>query len=398
MRVVLLNKAFYPRFGGIENSLYYIALNLKLMGHEPIVVAGQHDKSLPLHDEVQGIEVFRYVYPTSSWTYFFDPIIHVLAAKKQLKLILEQIQADVIWCRSAYLCFAAHQVGFKGPIVFIPPVLIGLFQQEISRNLSGNTIHKSIRWVRHLLRSYQVSYVESVAFQAATFIITFSKNMHSQVVRQYPFTKNRISVIKPGVDIVKFAPQTPRPDLMQSFGLSKEHKVFLYVGRLTAEKNVNFLIDAFSMINNTNDRLILVGNGYDRHILEKNCKELGLEKKVIFAGHQENTAPFYNLAHFFLLPTLYEGFGQVYLEALSSGVPCIGYAGEYTATDEIVKDGVNGFIVYEHSPKALSLAFRQAHKLNEEKYQSMCRRARNSILNDYRWEHFVARTIDITGG
>jgi glycosyltransferase involved in cell wall biosynthesis len=394
MRIALTNDRFYPSFGGVENSLYYLALDLLHRGHTATIVVGQHDEDLPREGKVGEVDVFRYNYPISAWTYFLEPLIHVRAAARQFQRLLDQI--DAVWCRSAYTCCAAGRSGFDGPVVFIPPVLLKPFDQRIQVHLKGKLLHRLALRLLHHVRSPQRAYIERSAFQNSSWVVTFSDNVAAQVCDCYPFVENRISVVRPGVDVSKFIPQNPNLDLMRRYRLSKEHTIFLYVGRLTAEKNVDRLIKAFSMMEGSNDRLLIVGDGYHKPFLEQLSRELGVEKKVSFAGYQKETQVFYALADFFVLPTLYEGFGQVYLEALASGVPCIGYAGEFTATAEILDDGVNGFVVYEHSSEALGTALQYASDLGKERYEQMRQVARKTALENYRWEHFVSEVLELT--
>lgn len=394
MQIGLLNNTFYPRFGGVENSLFHIASTLATMKHTPVIIAGQHDETLPCEERIDDIDVFRYSYPSSAWTYFLEPLIHVRAAARQFQRLLDQI--DAVWCRSAYTCCAAGRSGFDGPVVFIPPVLLKPFDQRIQVHLKGKLLHRLALRLLHHVRSPQRAYIERSAFQNSSWVVTFSDNVASQVCNRYPFIEDKISVVRPGVDVSKFIPQNPNLDLMRRYRLSKEHTIFLYVGRLTAEKNVDRLIKAFSMVDGPNDRLVIVGDGYHKPFLKRLSRKLGLEKKIDFAGYQKDTQQFYALADFFVLPTLYEGFGQVYLEALASGVPCIGYAGEFTATAEIIEDGVNGFVVYEHSSEALGAVLRQASDLGQERYEQMRQVARETALENYRWENFVSEVLELT--
>ena len=95
------------------------------------------------------------------------------------------------------------------------------------------------------------------------------------------------------------------------------------------------------------------------------CK-LEIEDKVKFVGRQENIEQWYRENHVFVLPSLYEGFGSVYVEAMSSGLPCIAISnktGKYSvAADEIIDTGVNGYLMIENDSDELSYYLLKLYK------------------------------------
>jgi glycosyltransferase involved in cell wall biosynthesis len=396
MRIALVNNRFYPSFGGIENSLYYMAQHLKNLGHDPIIFVGRHEKYLSSHSIVKGIDVFRYPYPLMSWFRFLTPAFHFWMAYTGWKKICENETVDAVWCRHAPVGYALHKAGFDGPIIFIPPVLINSFRRETLARLRRGFISMVIRHLLYLSNVPQITYFERAMLKSATSVVTFSKNVASQVVSQYPFASGKIVTVNPGVDVEKFSPKKPIKELQNYYGLNEHQIVFLYVGRLTPEKNLEYLIEAYAKLDSKDIVLMLVGEGYYRSFLEDKCSTLGIKTNVIFAGYQDDPSAFYDLAYFFVLPSFYEGFGQVYLEALSSGVPCIGYACKHTATSEIVRDGLNGFVVYENSPNALFKAMDRARCLETKEYREMSKNSRDMILNKYRWAKFVRRVLSIS--
>lgn len=100
-------------------------------------------------------------------------------------------------------------------------------------------------------------------------------------------------------------------------------KILLFVGRLTAVKNLSFLLRALDYVIDTypDTVLLLVGEGNDRDTLEQEIKRLHLEKHVIFAGKKQGDELYahYNLGQIFILPSYYEPFGAVVNEALLAG-------------------------------------------------------------------------------
>ncbi len=141
-------------------------------------------------------------------------------------------------------------------------------------------------------------------------------------------------------------------------------KVVLFVGRLAKSKNLSKLIDAFSIVSRDNPAavLVLVGDGPEQKILEKQAKSLGLSDKVLFAGHQEGIHLYvwYLLADVFVLPSIREPYGAVVNEALMAGVPvlCSSCAGANVlingCTNGCVFDPYDKNILAHHIQKVLT--------------------------------------------
>ncbi len=132
-------------------------------------------------------------------------------------------------------------------------------------------------------------------------------------------------------------------DYFEKYDL-KGKKVLLFVGRLVKVKNLNTLLNVFSLYLTTNKNtvLILVGEGNKKQELESLVDSLGMQKNVIFAGRYENEALFawYRLADYFVLPSTSEVFGAGVNESLIAGVPvmCSDVAGAACLINE--KNGV----------------------------------------------------------
>ncbi len=129
----------------------------------------------------------------------------------------------------------------------------------------------------------------------------------------------------------------------------------LSVGTLKAQKNHALLLDAFARLPSSNARLMLVGGGEREGALRAQAARLGVSDRVIFAGFQADTRPFYKSADVFVLSSNYEGFGNVIVEALAAGTPVV-------STDcpsgpaEILEDGRYGRLVPVGDADALAAA------------------------------------------
>jgi len=140
----------------------------------------------------------------------------------------------------------------------------------------------------------------------------------------------------------KLKPQ--RENLRTSFGIKEKDFILLYVGRLSKEKLLFTLLDAYNQVNCQNKKLFLVGDGLLSSRLEKYAEKLNL-KEIYFMGFhpREKVFKFYTIADIFILPSGEETWDIVVNEAMCFGLPIITSNRIGSAVD-LVEDGYNGFI------------------------------------------------------
>ena len=150
------------------------------------------------------------------------------------------------------------------------------------------------------------------------------------------------------------AARESRDQRRESLGL--RGVTFAYVGRLWSGKGLNYLVDAFAVLQRRSESdvsLLIAGDGTDAQGLRDRCRKEGL-KNVVFTGFfQRDQLPFlYAASDVFVFPTLGDPFGQVVEEASSCGLPIISSSAAGEIEDRI-EEGVNGFIVPPMNSAAL---------------------------------------------
>lgn len=139
--------------------------------------------------------------------------------------------------------------------------------------------------------------------------------------------------------------QANRNAVRESLGICDADFVVGYVGRLSAEKGVNYLLSACVALvgDGVPLRVMIVGDGPQRDKLERLCQTLGLGDRVIFAGFQEDIAQWLPCMDLFVLPSLTEGTPMALLEAMSYGIPVVGSA--VGGVPQVIKHGETGLLV-----------------------------------------------------
>ena len=137
-------------------------------------------------------------------------------------------------------------------------------------------------------------------------------------------SENKIKILPNTIDTNIFQyKEAVRRKTRNGLGLNDEF-VIGFVGRLEPVKNLKFLIDVFAGVLqlNPNSKLLIVGDGSEKSSLVMYVRQNGLENKVLFTGKKENVVMFYNVMDCFMLPSLFEGFPLVVLEAFCCGLRC----------------------------------------------------------------------------
>ncbi|MEF7495736.1 N-acetyl-alpha-D-glucosaminyl L-malate synthase BshA [Lysinibacillus sp. RSDA_15] len=156
-------------------------------------------------------------------------------------------------------------------------------------------------------------------------------------------TVKPIETIYNFVDEREYFPRNSR-NLKEQFGIQEDEKVLIHVSNFRKIKNLPHIIEAFMKIRaNVKAKLLLVGDGPEKHRVMDQVKGSPYMKDVLFLGKQENLAELYAISDLKLLLSQQESFGLVLLEAMACGVPCIGT--NVGGIPEVIEHGVDGFIV-----------------------------------------------------
>lgn len=197
---------------------------------------------------------------------------------------------------------------------------------------------------------------ERKIMEAADLILAYSDHERDAMARLYDVARPRIEVLPAGVDTDVFRPMD-RDDCKRELGLEGK-KVVLYVGRVEPIKGLDLLLNAVtSMEDRKNLKLVMVGGKEGEPEvarLKARIQELGLAETVWFVGpvKQDRLPVFYNAAEALVLPSHYESFGLVALEALACGTPVV--ASRVGGLPTFLKDGETGYLVPWRSPDSFA--------------------------------------------
>lgn len=225
-----------------------------------------------------------------------------------------------------------------------------------------------------------------------------------QMVNLYAANAAKITVVPAGVDTTIFHPRD-RAEVRRMLGLPDlDTPILLFVGRIERLKGIDTLLESVAVVSRTcagrNLKVLIVGGGGQTE--EENAelsrvvqlhRDLNLEEQVEFVGSkpQEMLPLYYSAADITIMPSHYESFGLVAVEAMASGTPVI--ASNVGGLSYTIKDGETGFLVPEENHFALA---EQVHNLlkNPKLRLQMGRQAARHALQ-YSWGNIAASMIDL---
>lgn len=186
------------------------------------------------------------------------------------------------------------------------------------------------------------TYAPVVAFSInqSDAITAVSKNLREETFRSFNIEKD-IEVIYNFVDVHRF---NRKPiDAFRKVIAPNNERIVLHASNFRKIKRIGDVIHIFKKLNDViPSRLLLVGDGPERHVAESLCRELNLCDDIRFLGKQQDMEEIFAVADLFLLPSEYESFGLSALEAMAGGAPVV--ATNVGGLPEIIDQGVNGFM------------------------------------------------------
>jgi D-inositol-3-phosphate glycosyltransferase len=249
---------------------------------------------------------------------------------------------------------------------------------------------------RHHLSEHEPQYridAEGEVAHAVDRVICASEGERELLMHYYGTPRSRVSVVPCGADTEYFRPGD-REAARAKIGLTGDEPVVLFVGRIEPLKGIDILLRAAAIVEACYQLVILGGDAKDadrkRELMEL-ARDLGVCQRIHFIDavpHNELPA-YYSAADVCVVPSYYESFGLVAVEAMACGVPVI--ASRVGGLKDTVKDGRTGYLVAWRCPEPF------AEKLelllsNESLRRSMGREARE-VAQRYHWSK-VAESVE----
>ncbi|MGQ9530296.1 MAG: glycosyltransferase family 4 protein [Candidatus Bathycorpusculaceae bacterium] len=381
LTIMMLTWEFPPRIiGGISPHVYYLSKNLAKSGVKVYIVTCDFPGALQ-HEVIDGVEVFRvdsYKNPSpdfATWVYLMN-----VNMQKEAAALVNSLGGNIDLFHAHDWLVANAGIGLKH--VFRKPLLATIHSTEIGRR---NGVHFDYERMIHETEAW-------LTYEAWK-VICCSDYMVSHVKWAFGLPADKLVTIPNGVDAEVYN-KIEKEDLSSfrsNFALPEE-KIVLFVGRLVYEKGVHVLVNAVpKILEKVNAKFIIVGNGYMKEQLSNIVKNMGLSHKVNFTGFvdDETLRKLQKCADVSVVPSLFEPFGIVALEAMAAKSPVV--VSDTGGLSEIVEHDVTGVKVYANNPD--SLAWGITRVLLDENFANLIKaNAYRKVQEKYNWNKIAQQT------
>jgi len=319
-----------PGISGLSDIVWDMAKSFVKLGHEVHVIGSYHSSQFPNYQ----VKVHNFQTPPIGYRNILGQFWILNRAARVIRNLNLDILHSPDYVSTAFLTL----LDFNFPIVLTVPGNI------FERIQNGNPFDK--------LTTQVLKAAARISARKCNKVIVTSEKMATWWSKT-GVPNSKMVLIPYGIDTELFK---PIPDVRQKLSISPHKKMLLFVGRMSPEKGVKFLIPAVSLLcNNWGDiELHLIGSGIQqKHLQDLTCS-LGIEQQVIFHGQfQKSKLPiYYSAADLTILPSLSEGLPRTMIEALACQSPFLGT--RITGIEDHIQDQHTGYLVEPGNSRALA--------------------------------------------
>ena len=380
-RVLMLAWEYPPRvIGGLSRVVWALSRQLVKDGMEVHVVTADHPgtEEYSLDD---GVHVHRVKSQTDATPDFITWVSRLNIGMLQYSIKLHQeVTFDVVHAHDWMVTDAAWVMksGFGIPLV--------------------STIHATEQGRMGGIHTDMQRYVNQMewrlTFESWRGIVN-SHHMRNELQHLFNLPVDKIRMIPNGTDPSHFDFEfDPAP--LRNLYARAEQKIVLYVGRLVNEKGVQVLLEAAPQVlqNYPGTQFLIVGTGYFMDELKSRAHHLGVDHNVKFLGYvgDEELLKLYKIADIVAIPSLYEPFGIVALEAMAAKVPAV--VSDVGGLRDFVRHMETGITTYAGNPQSLAWGLLEVLR-NPGLAENLRRNALESVQNVYNWKVISDQTYAV---
>lgn len=329
MRIAIITENFYPKLDGVTRTIAMLLEHLQLRGHQAIVI-GPEDAPR----RYAGARIIGIPGPPIP----FYPELRMLLPRRHVGHRLARFHPDLI-----------HLAD---------PMLLGMVGLYWAHKLAVPAVGAYHTNIADYMGDFHLGFLKDPVWRYRRFL-------HNQCAATLVPSRStgtilakrgfeRIHQWPRGVDSILFDPAKRDLAWRRSLGIRDDQRLILYVGRLSHEKKLPVLAQAYRAVAAPDTHLLLVGGGPAREEIEAELQGL----PVTFTGYLkgEALARAYASADLFAFPSTTETFGQVVQEAMASGLPVLGCDAE--GVRDLVQPGVTGVLAAPHNARDFTNALR----------------------------------------
>jgi len=311
MKIAIISPSL--KMGGIERALTVLANYFSSLGHEVVFISCQEHE--PFYTLDASVEFYEFKYNRKPGV--LNKVLFYYHLLSFLRKIVTAIKPDCV------LSFGD---------VFNPLVLLALYNKQVPVFISDRTspdfpFNPVVKFGKRWLYPKAKGFVAQTQRAADYNKVKFDDKLNIKII------PNALKAV------------TLYPEMLRE-------KQIVYVGRLSKEKGVARLIEAFSKIEDKSWKLVLAGDGPETNYLRVKVDELNLNDAVQFLGKVSAVDELLAQSSIFVLPSFLEGFPNALCEAMSAGLPSVCF--DCIPHEALIENGINGFVVKDGDLNALA--------------------------------------------
>lgn len=385
MRIGIFTESYPPLVNGVSTSILNLQRALERQGHEVFIITVSDEKLKYIMEEDGKILRLPSVQLANCYDYKVTSVYPIKAINMIKKMNLDVIHSNVEFTIGIFARIVSEQLSI--PLVHTYHTNWEDYTHYVTKNkkILDDICKKIIKYL-------------SVFFEdkTVTELIVPSNKIYNLFKDKYEFTKN-IHIVPTGIETDKFYKekfdQKEINNLRKEFNIKKKDFVVMTVSRLAQEKSVDRLIINHKKLleNNSNFKLLIVGDGPDTKKLKALVSELKLEKNVIFTGKVplDKVPMYYQLGNIFVTASTTETQGLTVLEAMSASLPIVAVKDD-SFTNSVLND-FNGYL-FETDEEYIDYILKLYS--NKDLYNRLSKQSR-IFSDDFSSEYFAIKVLKV---
>lgn len=372
-KIIIFSTTYYPFASGAEMAVKEISDRKPGIGFD--LITARFNLTLPRFERIGNVNVYRVGLGIGGVDKFLLPFLGFLKAERLNK----KNNYRVIWSLMASQA-SIGAVFFK---------LKNKTKKLVLTLQEGDEESYLKRYVLGIDFLYKllIKPWHTAVFKKADAVVAISGDLKKRALRNG--VKKDIAIIPNGVDFDNFQRYFSEEELQKirdEIKISKGDKLIIHTGRLVEKNSLNSVIESLKYLPG-NVKFLSLGIGPDLDALRDLAEDLGVENRIIFwkfVSHQKMAA-YLKIANVFCRPSLSEGLGSSFLEAMAAGVPVV--ATPVGGIPDFLTDGETGWFCKVNDPESIAEKIRYIlDGKNAEEVKRVVGNARKMVEEKYNWD------------
>ncbi|MFH1979304.1 MAG: glycosyltransferase [Patescibacteria group bacterium] len=369
-KILIFSTAYQPFMSGAEMAVDEISKRIN--NFEFDLITARIDRQLADKEKYNNITIYRVGFGLKTLDKFLLPFLGYFKAKELYK----KNNYSIVWSLMASQASIAASL-FKKKFFDVKLILTlqeGDEEDYLKRYVGGSTFLFNV-----LIRPWYL-----MVFKNADFVAVLSQYLKERAIRNG--VKCEIKIIPNGVDLEKFSQKFPDKELVQlknELCKKGDDKFLVHTGRLNYKNALDDIIKALPLLPD-NIKFLSVGNGEEKDNLIKLAQKLGVRERIIFKDFIEHKemAKYLKVSDIFIRPSLSEGMGSSFLEAMAAEIPVI--ATPVGGILDFLEGGKTGMFCEVRDSKSIAEAVMVLLK-DEKLRNNIIKKAKQMVFEKYHW-------------